>query len=135
MTETIRRHRGKLAALVLAGAALWIAAAGLRAGNAYDGPPYEQVLVMRGIAFQAGGSGPPNPALELRRGQPVRLVIRNQEPGAVLHCFTIPGLGVKTSGSLVAGESEVLEFVPRSRGTYSYACLLHPGMTGKIVVR
>jgi FtsP/CotA-like multicopper oxidase with cupredoxin domain len=136
MTDVIRRHRWKLTALAAVATIAWIVAAGLRAGNAWDDEPVEAKLVMRGVAFYAAGqAGPPNPVLELERGRPVRLTVENQEPGAVLHCFSAPGLGVKSKGSLAAGESETIALFPRDRGTFTYACLLHPGMAGKIVVR
>lgn len=136
MTEVIRRHRWKLTVLAAVVAIAWIVAAGLRAGNAWDDEPVEAKLVMRGVAFYAPGrAGPPNPVLELERGRPVRLTIENQEPGAVLHCFNAPGLGVKSRSSLAAGESETMELFPHHRGTFTYACLLHPGMAGTIVVR
>jgi plastocyanin len=53
----------------------------------------------------------------------------------VLHCFTIGGLGVATSRDLSTGESESLAFTPTETGTFAYACLMHPMMTGKVVVR
>jgi plastocyanin len=52
----------------------------------------------------------------------------------VLHCFIIGGLNVKTTRNLATGESETLTFTPRERGAFSYACLMHPMMVGKIVV-
>jgi plastocyanin len=76
----------------------------------------------------------PNPTLTLRKGEPVKLVLRNDDPGTLLHCFVIPGLNVKTTESLAGGESEILLFTPRERGGYVYACLLHPAMAGKLVV-
>jgi plastocyanin len=87
------------------------------------------------VAFQlVDQPGKANPPITLKKGQPVKLVISNAEPEKVLHCFTIAGLNVKTSGSLAAGESETLLFTPAKRGTYAYACLMHPSMTGRVVV-
>ena len=136
MTEVIRRNRWKLTALAAVAAIAWIVGAGLRAGNAGDDEPLEAKLVMRGVAFYASGrAGVANPVIEVERGRPVRLTLENQEPGAVLHCFSAPGLGVKSKGSLATGESETIEFRPSQRGTFTYACLLHPGMGATIVVR
>jgi plastocyanin len=95
----------------------------------------EVVLAAKGIAFYLPDQpDQPNPVLTLKKGQPVKLVVRNDEPGKVLHCFTITGLNVKTSDDLATGQSETLTFTPKKKGTFAYACLLHPSMTGKLVV-
>jgi plastocyanin len=70
----------------------------------------------------------------LKKGETVKLTLLNQEPGKVLHCFTIGGMNVKTTRHLATGESETLTFRPREKGVFSYACLMHPMMTGKILV-
>lgn len=99
-------------------------------------PPEEIVLVAKDVAFRlADRPNDPNPALRLTRGRPVKLTVRNEEPGKVLHCFTITGLGVGTSRDLATGESEELVFTPKDAGTFAYACLMHPLMTGRIVVQ
>lgn len=104
-------------------------------GRPQDAPPREIVLVASDVAFYlAGQPDKPNPPITLKKGQSVKLVISNAEPDRVLHCFTIAGLNVKTEGSLAAGETENLLFTARKRGTYPYACLMHPSMTGKVVV-
>ena len=98
-------------------------------------PVREIVLVTDDLSFFiAGQTKEPNPTIHLKRGQTVKLVIRNDEPGKVLHCFTTGDLGVKTTGSLATGESETLTFTPKKKGTYVYACLLHGSMAGKLVV-
>jgi len=99
-------------------------------------PPREVVLVAKSIAFYLPDQpGKPNPTVTLKKGEPVKLVVRNDEPGKVLHCFTITGLNVKTSEDLATGQSETLNFTPKKKGTFAYACLLHPSMTGKLVVQ
>jgi heme/copper-type cytochrome/quinol oxidase subunit 2 len=95
----------------------------------------EIVLITKDISFQlASQPDTPNPPIHLKKGETVKLTLLNQEPGKVLHCFTLGGLGLKTSRDLATGESETLTFTPRERGVFSYACLMHPMMTGKIVV-
>ncbi|HEY5895396.1 MAG TPA: cupredoxin domain-containing protein [Chthoniobacterales bacterium] len=98
-------------------------------------PPRELVLVAKEMVFR--DTAQPNlinPTLVLKRSQPVKLVVRNEEPGPVLHCFIIGGLEVKTSHSLSPGESEALAFTPSQKGRFAYACLMHPGMSGRILV-
>ena len=104
-------------------------------GRREKSEPREIVLVANAIEFYVENRPQePNPTLRLKAGQPVKLVVRNDEPGKVLHCFTTGALGVKTTGSLAAGESETLQFTPRKKGTFVYACLLHGSMAGKLVV-
>ena len=64
----------------------------------------------------------------------MKLVVRNEERGKTLHCFTIAGLDVRTTMDLEAGESEELIFTPKRRGDFAYTCMLHPMMTGKVIV-
>jgi hypothetical protein len=98
-------------------------------------PLREIVLVANAVEFYLEGQPEQtNPTLRLKAGQPIKLVIRNEEPGKVLHCFNTGDLGVKTTGSLAGGESEALLFTPKKKGTFVYACLLHATMAGKLVV-
>ena len=116
-------------ALILA----WTAAA-LR-GKTVPAATEEIVLVAKDVAFRlADHPDEPNPPLQLTRGRPVKLIVRNEEPGKVLHCFTIGGLDVATTRNLATGESESLSFTPAESGTFAYACLMHSTMTGKVIV-
>lgn len=134
MTRIVKRHRGKLVLAAASLALVCLALAGFR-GETTEAAPREIELVARGVAFHLDGeSGGANPTLRLRRGEPVRFTVRNAEPGQVLHCFTIPGLGVHSTRDLATGESETFELVPGKRGSYAYACMLHPGMGGAVVV-
>ena len=100
-----------------------------------DASPREIVLITKDVVFQnASQPNEPNPTIRLKKGETVKLTLLNQEPDKVLHCFTIGGLGVKTSRHLATGESETLTFTPREKGVFSYACLMHPMMAGKLVV-
>ena len=123
---------------VTAGALLVIALGLLAMGFRDWSPPQETrevVLTGQGNAFfLAGDPQQRNPTLYLRKGQPVKLIVRNDDAERILHCFTIAGLDVKTSRNLSRGESEILSFTPGSRGNFAYACLMHPMMTGSIVV-
>ena len=97
--------------------------------------PREIVLTNRGLVFQFPDQpGLPNPPIQLKKDQPVKLTIRNDEQNRLLHCFNILGLDVQTSRKLATGESETLTFTPKRAGTFMYACMLHPRMMGKVIV-
>ena len=132
MTRIMKQHGG----LMLAGGFLaGMAAFMIMAFTADPGPTREIVLVARDVAFVSPDRPAlPNPPLTLKKGEPVRLTIRNGEPDRVLHCLTIGGMNVKTPGSLAAGESVTLTFTPKQKGTFTYACLMHPTMIGRISV-
>jgi plastocyanin domain-containing protein len=88
------------------------------------------------LQARAGKFNEVNPTLEVRRGVPVELTVRNQEPGAILHDFVLVGLGVRTPKPLQPGEVSVLRFTPSQAGVFAYTCSLHPGlMDGRLIVR
>ena len=76
-----------------------------------------------------------NPSITLKYGETVELVLRNDDSKQVVHCFTIGGLNVKTARNLDSGETETLTFKPTQQGIFTYACLMHPQMAGKIIVQ
>jgi len=77
-----------------------------------------------------------NPVVLLHRGDQVQMTIRNDELPGMPHNFVIAGLDVKTSKILQPGESETITFTSNRQGTFTYACLLHPGMMdGQVVVQ
>ena len=41
----------------------------------------------------------------------------------------------KTARNLDSGETETLTFKPTQQGIFTYACLMHPQMAGKIIVQ
>jgi plastocyanin len=95
--------------------------------------PPPQVIQLQA---KAGKFNEVNPTLEIRRGVPVEITIRNDEPEAVLHDFVLVGLGVKTPKAIQPGEVSTLRFTPPHAGEFAYTCTLHPGlMDGRLVVR
>lgn len=71
--------------------------------------------------------------LEARSGQPVRILVRNGDPGA--HSFTIEALGADVVVS--PGSERLVEIANASPGEYAYHCRLfgHEGtMKGTLVV-
>jgi heme/copper-type cytochrome/quinol oxidase subunit 2 len=135
MAQLIKRHRHKIFAV---GLIIALATFAMMAFTTRESPRVEQrelEVIAREIAFHSSDQpGQPNPVLRLRKGEPVKLTLRNEEISSVLHCFIITGLNVKTTRSLSVGESETLTFTPNAKGTFAYACLMHPNMSGKVVV-
>jgi plastocyanin len=98
-------------------------------------PKVRIVLVAKDLAFRLDDQPElRNPPITLKHGQTVELVLRNDDPGHVLHCLSIGGLNVKTPG-LASGQTQTVMIKPTERGTFTYACLTHPPMAGKLVVQ
>jgi FtsP/CotA-like multicopper oxidase with cupredoxin domain len=113
-----------------------------------------------GFFLQKGDSVPPRdavqlpgPVLELRRGQPVRIVVKNNldEPTGVhwhgLEIESFPdgvpgfsGIGTRIMPPIAPADSFVAEFTPPRSGTFPYHSHLHEfrqigsGMYGAIVI-
>jgi heme/copper-type cytochrome/quinol oxidase subunit 2 len=135
MTQMIKRHCGKMFAAGFAAGAMVFAVMAFTTREPPNVQQRELVLITKEVAFRSPDRpGQPNPVLTLKKGEPVKLVLRNEESASVLHCFIISGLNVKTTRSLSTGESETLTFTPKEKGTFAYACLMHPNMSGKVVV-
>jgi len=118
------------AAAVLAAAAVVLGMAhGLPALN--GGRTVEIALVAKNLKFNDT-----NPPLEVRRGDSLRLVVRNAEPTGITHDVIISGPGGLRTTPIVPGETQVLTFKPSHAGVYHYSCSLHPGlMDGRLIVR
>ena len=109
-------------AVVLVGAAT-IAAIVPRAGLSRR-PVHEFRLVARDMAYYVDGNSAPNPTLTVRRGEQVRIVLRNEDPG-MIHDFTVPAWNAVTR-RLNAGEEAVLQFkAPEQPGLGTYSCSPH----------
>ena len=96
--------------------------------------PRTIVLVARDMAFVAEPAAGPNPAITLRPGERLRLVLRNQDRG-MKHDLAIRTLGLRTR-VLDYGESDALVITaPEQPGTLEYFCSFHPFlMRGSLVV-
>jgi hypothetical protein len=99
-------------------------------------PPRELVLVARDMAFYLPGDPAPNPTLVLGRGERVRLVLRNEDPG-MAHDFAAAGLDVTTELLEDSGTSATVVFrAPQRAGEYPYHCTPHASlMRGVVLVR
>jgi plastocyanin len=88
-------------------------------------PAREITLVAKGMAFYLESDpGTPNPTIEVRAGETVRIVLRNEERG-MLHDFAVPAAEAST-GLLDWQESRAVTLtVPDRPGTYEYVCAPH----------
>ncbi len=135
MKKLIKNHGGKMFLTGFLAGVVVFALTAFSFGKSKPVVPREIVLIASETAFYLPDQrDKPNPPITLKKGQPVKLVLRNEDPEKVLHCFTITGLNVKTAGSIAGGESETLSFTPKKKGTFAYACLMHPSMVGKLVI-
>lgn len=96
-------------------------------------PTRDLVLVARGMSFVLeGGADLPNPRIQLRAGERVHLVLKNEAPG-LLHDLVIPDLDVAIAQTR-AGESRDVTFVvPDTPGRFAYRCQPHSGMMSGFV--
>ncbi len=108
---------GALAALMLVVVALL---------PALSSPPTREVtLVVRGMAFYLESDPQsPNPVIEARAGERIRVVLRNQERG-ITHDFAVTDLDVATRAIAWNESSDVVIDIPSQPGTYEYVCRPH----------
>jgi Cupredoxin-like domain len=100
-----------------------------------DLPPVRITIVAKDQAFHLEDQpNLRNPPIILKRGQVTELVLRNEDPNRILHCFSISGLDVMVP-NIDSGQTVSVTVRPSERGTLTYACLLHPPMAGKLVVQ
>ena len=122
MSATKSRLLLGFAAIVLVGAAT-IAAIVPRPALSRR-PVHEIRLVARDMAYYMDGNSAPNPTLTVRRGEQVRIVLRNADPG-MIHDFTVPAWKAVTR-RLAAGEEAILQFkAPEQPGLGTYSCSPH----------
>ena len=86
----------------------------------------EIVVVARDMTYYVDGTAEPNPALQFRPGEQVRLRFRNEDRG-MSHDFQIPAWGVATK-VIESGEHAITFRVPQGASKGSYVCTTHPGM-------
>jgi len=88
-------------------------------------PARDIVLVTKDMAFYLDGDpSTPNPAIEVKAGERVRIVLRNQERG-VMHDFAVPSLRSAIDGLQWNEQGEVTFDVPDVPGNYEYVCRPH----------
>jgi Cupredoxin-like domain len=126
LSVTLLALLGSIAALMLSGCG---------DSDTADAPRARITLIAKDQAFHIEGHPElRNPPITLQRGQSTEVVLRNDDPSRVLHCLSISGLNVKTP-SVDSGEIVSVTLRPTKRGTLTYACLMHPPMAGKLIVK
>ena len=99
-------------------------------------PTREITLVARGMTFYLKDDPrTPNPTLEVKAGERLRIVLENQDRG-MTHDFAVPALDAALD-PIDWSETDILVFdVPKAPGTYEYVCRPHQlMMRGTIRVR
>jgi FtsP/CotA-like multicopper oxidase with cupredoxin domain len=97
--------------------------------------PRDITLVVRGMAFYLeDGDGLPNPTIQLKAGERVRITLRNEERG-IRHDFAVPSMQ-EALEPIGWNEAAAVTFVvPDTAGSYDYWCRPHMlMMRGKIIV-
>jgi plastocyanin len=88
-------------------------------------PAREITLVARDMAFYLEGDyAHPNPDIEVKAGEHVRIVLRNEERG-MTHDFALPAASASVDLLEWNEQGEVSFDVPATPGTYEYICRPH----------
>ena len=91
-------------------------------------------LVARDMTYYVEGQKEANPALKLRAGERVKVVLRNEDEG-MEHDFTVRAWEVAIPIIEGKGSNSVTFTVPHLRGSHGYSCTPHPSsMRGVIVI-
>jgi len=100
-------------------------ASALTAACATPAATRDITLIAKGMTFiLPADPATANPVIQLRAGERIRLVLRNEAPG-LLHDVAIPDLGVEVP-QIRAGESAEVTFtVPSTPGKHEYRCRPH----------
>jgi heme/copper-type cytochrome/quinol oxidase subunit 2 len=115
----------KVLSFAVAGVALTLA--GAIALSARASAPRDIRMVVRGMTFYLEGSTEPNPVVRVRRGEDVRLVIRNEDVG-MMHDFSVPELGLASSVLNGRSETSVTFRAPAHAGAPTDAGTPHAAM-------
>ena len=82
-------------------------------------------LVARGMAFYVDGDfETPNPTIEVKAGEKVRVVLVNQDRG-MTHDFALPAASAAMRAIDWNEQNDVVFAVPDEPGTYEYVCRPH----------
>lgn len=90
--------------------------------------PRTITLVARDMSFFLPGDSSKNPRLIVERGELLRIVLRNDDPG-MAHDLTFPSLGIASPMLRRSGtETELVLRAPQQPGPHDYLCSLHAMM-------
>lgn len=84
-------------------------------------------LVVRDMTFYLEGSNEPNPTLQFRAGEKVRILLKNEDAG-IDHDFSVVAWQKKTKLLQGRGEDSMTLKVPNRPGTETYSCTPHADM-------
>jgi plastocyanin len=88
-------------------------------------PTREVTLIAKGMAFYLESDlSTPNPTLEVKAGERLRVVLRNQDRG-LTHDFAVPAVAAAMNVIDWNESGEVVFDVPDTPGTYEYMCRPH----------
>jgi hypothetical protein len=91
-------------------------------------------LVARDMTFYLAGQSAPNPTLQARPGERLRIVLSNTDVG-MSHDFAIRSWRDHTQILKGKGQASIEFTVPTTRGTHEYSCTPHAEMmSGTIAV-
>ena len=130
MSVMVRRSALLVFAILLLAAVAVGATLAVRPGA----EPREIVLTAHGMSFYLAGSDAPNPTIQLRPGEYVRFVLRNEAAG-LTHDLFIPHLNLALEPLAAGAARAAVVRVPAASGTYPYICRPHAQMMqGTVVV-
>jgi hypothetical protein len=87
----------------------------------------EIVLVARDMTFYLEGSEVPNPTIVVKRGEAIRVIVRNQEPG-ITHALGMPSLAASIERIAPGATAAVSSRAPDALGRHEYVCPPHAEM-------
>jgi plastocyanin len=88
-------------------------------------PKRDITLVVRGMAFYLEDDPTaPNPTIEVKAGERVRVVVKNEDRG-LTHDFAVPAVGAAMDEITWNQTDQVTFTVPSEPGTYDYVCQPH----------
>jgi plastocyanin len=132
------KNRAWLRAALISAIVVSVAALAPRfAGNVLTGAPArasvrEIHLVAKDMTFYIDGREDPNPTIQTRPGERIKLVLRNVDAG-MSHDFAVRSWSIGTR--LLEGKGQdAIEFtVPETRGSHQYSCTPHSAMMRGII--
>jgi plastocyanin len=88
-------------------------------------PTRQVTVVAKGMAFYLEDDfGTPNPIIEVKAGERVRVVLKNQDRG-LTHDFAVPVVSAVTKALTWNQTGKVAFTAPKTPGTYEYFCQPH----------
>ncbi|MEO6192765.1 MAG: plastocyanin/azurin family copper-binding protein [Thermoanaerobaculia bacterium] len=93
--------------------------------------PRELTLIARGMAFYLPGDPTPNPRLIARRGEELRITLRNEDRGMAHDLAVASRSGERKSTPVLREAGETAELTlraPGEPGEYDYLCTRHARM-------